>query len=254
MIACEIRPAVVSLPPAVTTKQKPRMSQSVSRSPSSSALTRAPIRSSSSGLAPLGDHLGEVGEQLGDAVSPSAPGGLDARAVQGQVLQRGHLLHPRAEPVPVGLRDAPELGEHEGRHGRGVVGVQVDGLAVRGAIVHLSEPGAGEGADRLLQPGHLARREAAADQAAQPGVHGGVEHHQVGREAELADLVAEEGHPTGRGERLRFADGVPDVLEPRERPERRRAVVGRAVVDGILVAQQAYPAYGSALKTGSSGS
>ena len=79
--------------------------------------------------------------------------------------------------------------------------------------------------------------EAAADQRPQPGLHRRVQHHDGRRQAELVDLVAEEREARGRGEHLGSAYGVPDVLEPGQRPESRCAMVPFAVVHGLVVAE-----------------
>ena len=67
--------------------------------------------------------------------------------------------------------------------------------------------------DAVLEPGDVARGEGAADQRPQPGLHGRVQHHDRRRQAELTDLVAEEGEPRGGGEHLGSTYGVPDVVE-----------------------------------------
>ena len=81
------------------------------------------------------------------------------------------------------------------------------------------------------------RGEPAADQGAQPGLPGRVEHHDRRGDAELADLVGVEGQAARGGEHLGASYGVPDVREPGQRPELRRAAVRRVAVDRVVLAQ-----------------
>ena len=154
------------------------------------------------------DLLAEVAEHLGHrtlAVELS-----DAQAV---VLDGGERLHPGPEAVAVLLGEAEELGEHVGGDRAGELLVQVDVLAVGGAFAQLGQPAAGEVADDVFEFRHPSRREPASDQRPALGVHRRVEHHQVGWEIQLVDLVRVERQALGRREVLLAAHRVPDVGE-----------------------------------------
>ena len=88
-------------------------------------------------LSSRGDRGREVLEHLADHPHTRlrvgvATGVADQRVgVEALVLQTREGLHPRREPLPVGLRQAEQLGQHERGNGRGELGVQVHRLAVR---------------------------------------------------------------------------------------------------------------------------
>jgi hypothetical protein len=114
--------------------------------------------------------------------------------------------------------------------------VQIDRLVVGDPPVQLGDPLSGELPDQLLEVGDPPRGEPLADERAELAVPGRVEHHQGGRKPEGADLVGIEGQTLRGGEAAAVADGVPDVVEPGQRPERRVAVaVHRVVVAQLAV-------------------
>ncbi|MCP9954032.1 hypothetical protein LUX39_41745 [Actinomadura madurae] len=190
-----------------------------------------------------GDHVGEVGEHLRHGRLRVVPQRREAEPV---VLQGRQRAHPRIEPRAVRLGDAQQVGQCEGRDGRREVTVQVRGIALRRLALHQPDPGAGELAEKVLQGGDPARGETVADQAPQDGVPRRIQHHDRGGEAQRADLVRIERQTLRGRERVRVSRRRPDVLEARQRPERRIVVV----MDRVVVPEPPVRGIGVGLEAG----
>jgi hypothetical protein len=151
--------------------------------------------------------LGEERVQLSDRleIGFGAVGGLDRR------------VRPPPELIAVGVGDVQQFGDHEHRNGGGDLGDEVDLVFSLRTV----EDAAGEVTHLILEPGHGARREAAAHELAPGRMLGRV--HMEDRTEDLApgpQRVVHE-HATRRAEPRRVAAHLPDVGVARDQPAPR---------------------------------
>ena len=121
-----IRLVVVSWPPTMVTMTLATTSDSLRRSPSTSAVARALIKPSVGWLASLRDRLVEVGAHLLHALQGLA----DSTGVVLEVAQHlGEVLGPPLEQVVVRGGHPEHLGGHDGRQRVGERGHHVEAVA-----------------------------------------------------------------------------------------------------------------------------